>query len=116
MDLPLSTPRCTSGDLAACDPAVTARRLYDAECCLHAAHQTHVDDWITAAADKLHAAVEVHLAAVADTSPAIPRRPRGKVRRGLAAGLVAVAFVFSAVVAAQPASAIAVCPGTMSQT
>lgn len=43
----------------------TAGLLYDAECALHVAHQTHVDAWITAASDRLHQAVADHLAAVA---------------------------------------------------
>ena len=42
-----------------------ARRLYDAEVALHIAHSSHVDAWIAAAADRLHEAVEEHLAAVA---------------------------------------------------
>jgi hypothetical protein len=29
-------------------------RLYDAECALHAARQTHIEAWIAAAADHLH--------------------------------------------------------------
>ena len=37
-----------------------ACRLYDAEVALHIAHQTHVDAWITAAAERLHAAVVEH--------------------------------------------------------
>jgi hypothetical protein len=44
----------------------TARHLYDAECALHVAHQTHVDAWITTASDRLHQAVADHLAAVAE--------------------------------------------------
>jgi len=40
------------------------RRLYDAETALHTAHTTHVDEWIAAAADRLHDAVEAYLAAV----------------------------------------------------
>lgn len=40
-------------------------RLYDAECALHAAHQTRIDAWITAAGDRLHEAVAEHLAALA---------------------------------------------------
>ena len=40
------------------------RRLYDAETALHTAHSTHVDEWIAAAADSLHDAVEAYLAAV----------------------------------------------------
>ena len=38
-----------------------AERLYDAECALHAARQTHVDEWIKRAADRLHTAVEDYL-------------------------------------------------------
>jgi len=34
-----------------------AARLYDSEVALHAAHQSHVDAWITAASDRLHEAV-----------------------------------------------------------
>ena len=44
----------------------TACHLYDAECALHVAHQTHVDAWITAASDRLHQAVADHLAALAE--------------------------------------------------
>ena len=40
-----------------------ARRLYDAETALHAARQTHVDAWISAAGDRLHDAVAAYLAA-----------------------------------------------------
>jgi hypothetical protein len=40
-----------------------AVRLYAAECALHDAHQTHVDEWIRAAGDRLHEAVAEHLAA-----------------------------------------------------
>jgi hypothetical protein len=43
------------------------RRLYDAETALHAAHTSHVDEWISAAADRLHEALEVYLAAVTAT-------------------------------------------------
>lgn len=43
-----------------------ASRLYDAEVALHAAHASHVDEWIAAAADRLHEAIQAHLAAVAD--------------------------------------------------
>jgi dTDP-D-glucose 4,6-dehydratase len=35
-------------------------RMYDAECALHFAHQSHVDAWITAAADRLHEAITAH--------------------------------------------------------
>ena len=41
-----------------------AARLYDAETALHAARQTHVDEWITAAYNRLHDAVEAHRVAV----------------------------------------------------
>ncbi|MCU1655388.1 MAG: hypothetical protein JWO57_44 [Pseudonocardiales bacterium] len=44
--------------------AATERRLYDAEVALHIAHQTHVDEWIASAADRLHAAIIEHTAAV----------------------------------------------------
>lgn len=49
------------------DPDVeeAARRLYDAEVALHVAHQTAVDEWIAAAADRLHTAVLAHQRAVA---------------------------------------------------
>jgi hypothetical protein len=40
-----------------------ARDLYDAELALHDAHQTHVDHWIRAASDHLHAALARHLEA-----------------------------------------------------
>ena len=49
---------------------MAARRLYDAECALHAAHQTHVDAWINAAGDKLHQAIVEHLAAVGQLAAA----------------------------------------------
>lgn len=40
------------------------RRMYDAEVALHIARQTHVDAWVAAAADRLHAAIVDHLTAV----------------------------------------------------
>ncbi len=45
--------------------AVCACHLYDAECALHAAHQSGVEQWITAAADKLHQALGEYLASIA---------------------------------------------------
>lgn len=45
--------------------------LYAAECAFHDAHQTHIDAWIKAAADKLHNAVAAHLAAIADSSTSL---------------------------------------------
>ena len=40
-----------------------ARHLYQAELALHDAHTTHDDFWISAAADRLHEALEAYLAA-----------------------------------------------------
>jgi hypothetical protein len=40
-------------------------RLYDAETALHAARQTAVDSWVTAAYDRLHEAISEYTAAVA---------------------------------------------------
>lgn len=45
--------------------SVCACHLYDAECALHAAHQSHVEEWIAAASLKLHYAVGEYLAAIA---------------------------------------------------
>jgi hypothetical protein len=45
-----------------------ARHLYEAEVALHEAHQSHVDVWIAAAADRLHDAVVEHLRAVESTN------------------------------------------------
>ena len=39
------------------DVDAAARRMYDAECALHIAHQTGVDQWVTAAGDRLHEAI-----------------------------------------------------------
>jgi hypothetical protein len=39
---------------------VAAGRLFDAECALHVARQSHVDAWIAAASDRLHDAVLEH--------------------------------------------------------
>ena len=38
----------------------TAENLYSAECALHAAHQSHVEEWIIAASERLHVAVAAH--------------------------------------------------------
>jgi hypothetical protein len=46
-----------------------AARLYDAECALHNAHQSHVDAWIAAASRKLHAAVTDYLAVATPSQP-----------------------------------------------
>lgn len=40
-----------------------ARALHSAEIAVHDAHQTHVDEWISAANDRLHTAVARYLAA-----------------------------------------------------
>ena len=49
--------------------ALTAQHLYDAECALHDAHQSHVDEWIAAASDRLQVALVEHLAAEAAIQP-----------------------------------------------
>ncbi|PZS29519.1 MAG: hypothetical protein DLM61_12735 [Pseudonocardiales bacterium] len=51
-----------------------ACHMYDAECALHIAHQSHVDSWIMAASLKLHEAITEHLAAIANQHPDAPRR------------------------------------------
>lgn len=40
-----------------------AQALYRAELAVHDAHQTHIDQWIGAAHDRLHVAVSRYLAA-----------------------------------------------------
>lgn len=55
-------PPAPAAGHAAGDVDTCACHLYDA---LHAAHQAGIDDWITAAADKLHQAVSDYLAALA---------------------------------------------------
>ena len=44
---------------------VAAHALYEAELAVHDAHQTHVDQWIGAAHDHLHAAIAEYAAAEA---------------------------------------------------
>ena len=46
--------------------AAASRRLYDAECALHAARQSQVGAWIAAASDKLHTAVQDFLLALSE--------------------------------------------------
>jgi hypothetical protein len=41
-----------------------ARRMFDAEVTLHAARQSHVDEWVAAAYDRLHDAILEHSAAL----------------------------------------------------
>jgi hypothetical protein len=48
------------------DLSRAAECLYDAECALHAARQTHIDEWILAASERLHVAVAAYLATKAD--------------------------------------------------
>lgn len=45
-----------------------ARALHSAEIAVHDAHQTHVDQWISAASDRLHIAIAEYLAADAVVS------------------------------------------------
>src|SRR5712671_1827942 len=45
-----------------------ASRLYDAECALHNAHQSHVDAWVEAASARLHIAITEYLATLAAMS------------------------------------------------
>ncbi len=61
MTIKQSTDRTYEQAVAARDNA--AHALYQAEVAVHDAHQTHVDQWIGAAHDRLHAAV----ASCADT-------------------------------------------------
>lgn len=46
---------------------VAASHMFNAELALHDAHMSHVDAWITAAADRLHVAVVEYLTAKAGT-------------------------------------------------
>jgi hypothetical protein len=69
----MATTDATEASIANEDRARdTACHLYDAECALHVAHQTHDDAWITAASDRLHQAVTDHLAAVAECGTTYP--------------------------------------------
>lgn len=43
--------------MAASEIEVAAERVYAAECWLHTARQSGVDEWITQAADLLHRAI-----------------------------------------------------------
>ena len=67
--------------------AVAASHMYDAEFALHAAHGSHVDAWIMAASDRLHAAVLEHTAACAalqlHTPPDLPRAQCCPIRQEL---------------------------------
>lgn len=46
--------------------AACACSVYDAECVLHAAHQSGVWQWIDAASEHLHLALDAYLRAVAE--------------------------------------------------
>ena len=59
-------PAAQSGDADRSRVSTARRHLYDAENALHAARQAHVDAWIDAAYERLHAAVEEHLRALAE--------------------------------------------------
>lgn len=56
-------PEASSATTDDAAKALAASHLYDAECALHIAHQTHVDEWIAAAGDRLHDAIVEHRAA-----------------------------------------------------
>jgi hypothetical protein len=72
-DLNLVTTTKTNAQGANVSEAVNraASHLYDAECALHASHQTGVDAWIAAASDRLHEAV-VEFVAAQDALAAAP--------------------------------------------
>jgi hypothetical protein len=53
-----------------------AQALYQAELAVHDAHQTHVDEWIRAAHDRLHVAVTRYAVADARVSSSISEQPR----------------------------------------
>ena len=55
------------------DVGDAARHLHDAEIALHDARQSHCDQWVVAAADRLHEAVVEYLTALAEESA--PERP-----------------------------------------
>lgn len=59
-----------------------AAHLYDAECALHTAHQSHIDAWIAAAHDKLHEAIVELQKATATTHPRTPVTTRLRSVRG----------------------------------
>ena len=46
------------------DVDAAARRMYDAECALHIAHQSGVDQWVRAAGDRLHDAIVAYQCAL----------------------------------------------------
>lgn len=66
LDTPLSGADMTGREAILRREAIAAERMYRAECALHEAHQAHVDAWIAAACDRLHAAIDEHTAALAE--------------------------------------------------
>ena len=64
-----TTPVVDLRAAAAGDVESAAQRLYDAETALHAARQSHVDRWISAASDRLHEAYLAYHLAVATPPP-----------------------------------------------
>ena len=61
--------RYASTDAHQDDTDRAAKDLYDAEVHLHAAHQSKVDEWIRAAAARLHDAIACYETALAATAP-----------------------------------------------
>ena len=43
-----------------------SRHVFDAECALHIAHQSHVESWVEAASQRLHEALAEYLTALGD--------------------------------------------------
>lgn len=62
----LSSTISTSSDRL----AVAESRMYEAEIALHDARQTQVDEWINAAANRLHEAIADHDAAIHELTAA----------------------------------------------
>jgi hypothetical protein len=55
----------TASSVVCHDIRTTATQLFDAECALHAAHQSGVDAWIAAASNKLSDAIGNYMLALA---------------------------------------------------
>ncbi len=73
MSMPYQATQTYQQAIAARD--VAAGALYRAELAVHDAHQTHVDEWIRAAHDRLHIAVVRYEDAAAVVS-ALQHQPR----------------------------------------
>lgn len=65
METTTTSRRTTNARHKDSDIATCACHVYDAECALHAAHQSGDDAWIAAANEKLHQALTEYLAATA---------------------------------------------------